>query len=194
MPQFFPTRHAFRQWLEHHHQTERELVVGFHRRDSGRPSLTWPESVEEALCFGWIDGVRHKLDDDRYTIRFTPRKPTSIWSRKNLATMERLLAERRVAPLGRRTYESRDKNKTNRYSFERDSTSFTPQQELAFRKNAKAWKFWEAQVPSYRKPATWWVVSAKQEATREKRLRTLINCSTKGLKIPPLRRPTDKQS
>lgn len=194
MPQFFPTRRDFRLWLEKHHATERELIVGFHRRESGRPSLTWPESVEEALCFGWIDGVRRKHDDHSYTIRFTPRRPTSIWSQRNLATMERLIAEGLVSSLGRKVYDSRDKAKTNRYSFERDAATFAAEQEHAFRKNAKAWKFWESQVPSYRKPATWWVISAKQEATREKRLQTLIDCSAKGLKIPPLRRPTDKQS
>jgi uncharacterized protein YdeI (YjbR/CyaY-like superfamily) len=194
MPQFFPTPTHFRDWLQKNHASERELIVGFYRKDAGKPSITWPESVEEALCFGWIDGIRRKHEDDRYTIRFTPRKPTSIWSKVNLTTMERLIATGRVAPAGMKVYEARDKEKTNRYSFERAEAALTPEQERRFRKNVKAWKFFEAQVPSYRKPATWWVVSAKQEATRAKRLDTLIECSAKGLKIPQLRRPGDEQS
>jgi uncharacterized protein YdeI (YjbR/CyaY-like superfamily) len=192
MPQFFATPKHFRDWLEKHHATERELIVGFYRKDSGKPSITWPESVEEALCFGWIDGIRRKHDNESYTIRFTPRKPTSIWSKINLATMERLIAAGRVAPAGVKIHQVRDRAKTNRYSFEREQADFSPEQMRRFRKNAKAWKFYEAQVPSYRKPATWWVVSAKQEATRVKRLDKLIECSAQGLKIPHLRRPGDK--
>jgi uncharacterized protein YdeI (YjbR/CyaY-like superfamily) len=192
MPHFFPTPKHFRTWLEKNHATERELIVGFYRKDCGKPSITWPESVEEALCFGWIDGIRRKLDDESYTIRFTPRKPSSIWSKINLATMDRLIASGRIAPAGKKVYESRDQAKTNRYSFEREASAFTPEQERQFRKHAKAWKFFEAQVPSYKKPAMWWVVSAKQEATREKRLAILIECSAQGLKIPQLRRPGDK--
>jgi uncharacterized protein YdeI (YjbR/CyaY-like superfamily) len=157
------------------------------------PSITWPESVEEALCYGWIDGVRNKLDDDSYTIRFSPRKTTSIWSKINLATIERLIAAGRIAPAGLKVYEARDKARTSLYSFEREASTLTPGEEKRFRKNAKAWNFFASQVPSYKKPAIWWVVSAKQEATREKRLTTLIDCSAKRLKIPQLRRPTDKQ-
>jgi uncharacterized protein YdeI (YjbR/CyaY-like superfamily) len=194
MPHFFPNPADFRKWLEKHHATEREVIVGFYRKETGKPSITWPQSVEEALCFGWIDGVRHKLDETSYTIRFTPRKPTSIWSKINLASMERLIASGRIAPAGLKLYESRDAKKTNLYSFEREQAAFTPAQEKLFRKNTKAWKFWERQVPSYRRPATWWVISAKQEATRERRLNTLIVSSAKGLKLPQLRRPTDKQA
>lgn len=193
MPQFFPTTKHFRAWLEKHHATERELTVGFYRKGCGKPSITWPESVEEALCFGWIDGIRRKLDDDSYTIRFTPRKPSSIWSKINLATIERLIASGRIAPAGMKIYEARDQAKTNLYSFEREDAAFTPKQLKRFRQHAKAWKFFEAQVPSYKRPATWWVVSAKQEATREKRLSALIECSAQGLKIPQLRRPGDKK-
>ena len=193
MPQFFPTPSHFRRWLEKHHATERELIVGFYRKECGKPSITWPESVEEALCFGWIDGVRHKLDSDSYTIRFTPRKPSSIWSQKNLATIARLVEQRRIAPAGLKIYESRDQKKTALYSFERAEAKLSPPDEKRLRANAKAWKFWQAQVPSYRKPATWWVISAKQDATRRRRLETLIDCSQNGLKIPSLRRPTDKQ-
>lgn len=193
MPQFFATAQEFRKWLQKHHATERELIVGFYRKGCGKPSITWPESVKEALCFGWIDGVRRKHGDDSYTIRFTPRKATSIWSKINLATMERLIASVRVAPAGMKVYEARDKGKTNRYSFERGEATFTPEQEQRFRGNAKAWKFFEAQVASYRKPAIWWVISAKRESTPENRLKTLIDCSALDLKIPQLRRPGDKQ-
>jgi len=192
MPQFFATTELFRAWLRKNHAKERELVVGFYRKDSGKQSITWQESVEEALCFGWIDGVRHKHDELSYTIRFTPRHPNSIWSQINLATMERLIKEGRTAPAGMNVYEARSADKTLRYSFERSGAAFTPAQESQFRSNAKAWAFFEAQVPSYKKPATWWVLSAKQEATREKRLNTLIECSAKGAKIPQMRRPADK--
>jgi uncharacterized protein YdeI (YjbR/CyaY-like superfamily) len=193
MPHFFATPKHFRDWLEKYHATERELTVGFYRKGCGKPSITWPESVEEALCFGWIDGIRRKLGDESYTIRFTPRKPTSIWSKINLATIERLIASGRIAPAGMKIYEVRDQARTNLYSFEREDAAFTPKQLKRFRKYPKAWKFFEAQVPSYKKPATWWVVSAKQEATREKRLNALIECSAQGLKIPQLRRPGDKK-
>ena len=193
MALFFPTPADFRAWLKTNHTSERELVVGFYRKGCGKPSITWPESVEEALCYGWIDGVRRKLTDESYSIRFTPRKPTSTWSRINLASMDRLLAAGRVAAAGRNVYESRNTEKTSLYAYEREHANLSPEQEKLFRKHAKAWKFWEAQVPSYRKPATWWVVSAKQDATRQKRLQQLIDCSAKGLKIAQLRRPTDKQ-
>jgi uncharacterized protein YdeI (YjbR/CyaY-like superfamily) len=192
MPQFFATAKLFRAWLLNNHATEREIIVGYYRKDSGKPSMTWAESVEEALCFGWIDGVRRKHDDLSYTIRFTPRRPNSIWSQINLATVERLIIAGRMAPAGMKAYEARDAEKTMQYSFERATAAFTPEQESRFRKNAKAWKFFEAQVPSYKKPATWWVLSAKQEATREKRLNTLIECSAKGEKIAQMRRPSGK--
>ena len=167
--------------------------MGFYRKDSGRPSITWPESVEEALCFGWIDGVRRKIDDESYTIRFTPRKPTSIWSNINVATMEKMLAAGRVADAGIRAYKARNAKKTGIYAFERAEAKFTTEQERAFRKNPKAWKNFHAMQPSYRRTATYWVVNAKQEATRQKRFQTLIACSAKGLKIKSLRRPEDKQ-
>lgn len=193
MALFFPTPADFRAWLKTNHQSESELIAGFYRKGCGKPSITWPESVEEALCFGWIDGIRRKLTDDSYSIRFTPRKPTSIWSKNNLTIMERLIAERRVAAAGRKVYEARNKDRTNLYSFERDAAHLSAEQESLFKKNAKAWNFWQAQVPSYRKPATWWVISGKQQETRARRLRELIECSGKGVKIRSLRRPTDKQ-
>lgn len=193
MARFFPTPADFRKWLEKHHATERELIVGFYRKGSGKPSITWPESVEQALCFGWIDGVRRKIDEVSYTIRFTPRKPTSIWSNINTKTMDRLIAEGHAAEAGLRAYKARDAKKTGIYAFERAEAQLSAEQEQAFRKNKKACKFFEAMAPWYRRTATHWVVSAKQEATRARRLETLIACSAKGLKIPTLRRPEDKQ-
>lgn len=192
MPLFFPTPHDFRKWLEQNHARETELVVGFHRKESGKPSITWPESVDEALCFGWIDGVRRKLDDTSYSIRFTPRKTASIWSKINLAKMNALIAAGRVAPAGIKIFEARDRAKTNLYSFEREAAKLTAAQEKQFRKIGKAWKFWTSQPPGYRKTATHWVTSAKQEPTRDKRFAILLDCSANNLKIPALRRPGEK--
>jgi uncharacterized protein YdeI (YjbR/CyaY-like superfamily) len=187
-PKFFATPDEFRAWLAQHHDTADELLVGFHKKASGTPSLTWPESVDEALCFGWIDGVRRSVDDDRYTIRFTPRRARSIWSQKNLARYRELDAEGRVQPAGRDAFESRDEARTRQYSFEQDAAEFTPAQAKAFRANKAAWAFFRAQPPSYRKPATWWVVSAKKEETRARRLATLIDDSARGERIKQLRR------
>ncbi len=150
--------------------------------------MTWEESVEQALRFGWIDGVRRSLGDDAYTIRFTPRRARSIWSAKNLRTMARLIGEGLVAPAGLAVYEARDVAKTNRYSFERDDAALAADQEKAFRRNRKAWTFFESQPPSYRRPAIWWVVSAKKPETQAKRLAQLIADSEAGLRIAHLRR------
>ncbi|HEX6588395.1 MAG TPA: YdeI/OmpD-associated family protein [Longimicrobiales bacterium] len=185
---FFASGAEFGAWLREHHGTEAELLVGFWKIGSGRPSMTWPESVEQALCYGWIDGVRRSLGDDAYTIRFTPRRSGSIWSAKNLATMRRLLDAGRAAPAGRAVYEARDEAKTNRYSFERAVIAFEPQQEKLFRRNRKGWAFFESQPPSYRKPAIHWVVSAKKPETRAKRLAQLIADSEAGMRIAQLRR------
>ena len=187
-PRFFATPADFRAWLEENHARKAELVVGFWKKASGEPSITWEESVVEALCFGWIDGVRRTIDDDAYTIRFTPRRPKSIWSARNLKTMQALIEEGRVAPAGLAVYEARDEAKTNRYSFERDSVAFDEEQERTFRKNRKAWDFFQSQPPSYRKPATHWVVSAKKPETRAKRLAQLIADSAAGLRIAQMRR------
>jgi uncharacterized protein YdeI (YjbR/CyaY-like superfamily) len=187
-PRFFATPDAFRAWLAQHHDSADELLVGFHKKASGAPSITWPESVDEALCFGWIDGVRRSIDDDRYTIRFTPRRARSIWSQKNLARYRELDTEGRVEPAGRRAFEGRDEARTRQYSFEQDAAEFTAAQAKAFRANTDAWAFFRSQPPSYRKPATWWVVSAKKEETRARRLATLIDDSTRGVRIKQLRR------
>jgi len=189
-PRYFSNPAQLRQWFERHHADADELLLGYHKRATGRPSVTWPESVDEALCFGWIDGVRRSVDDDRYTIRFTPRRARSIWSKKNLARMEELIAAGHVHPAGLRAYETRDHERTNQYSFEQEHTAFDADQEREFRANKKAWEFFSQQPPSYRKPATWWVTSAKRADTKARRLATLIDDSAHGRRIKHLRRPT----
>ncbi len=189
-PTFFATPAEFRQWLERHHQSERELLVGFYKKSSGRPSITWPESVAEALCFGWIDGVRRSIDDESYSIRFTPRKKGSIWSAVNMRLAEELIRDGRMQPAGLAAWEARDPAKSAVYSFEqREAAQLAPDMEARLRDNAQAWKFWQAQPPGYRKTATFWVMSAKRPETRAKRLQTLIDDSAAGLRIGLLRRP-----
>lgn len=185
---FFATPTEFGRWLELHHASAGELIVGFWKKGSGHPSMTWEESVEQALRFGWIDGVRRSLGEKAYTIRFTPRRAGSIWSAKNLRTMTRLIEQGRVAPAGLAVYAARDVAKTNRYSFEQEDAALSAEQEKRFRMNRKAWTFFESQPPSYRRPAIWWVVSAKRAATQEKRLAQLIADSAAGLRIAMLRR------
>jgi uncharacterized protein YdeI (YjbR/CyaY-like superfamily) len=187
-PRFFVTPEKLRAWFEQHHATSEELLLGYHKVGTGKRSVTWAESVDEALCFGWIDGVRRSIDDGRYTIRFTPRRARSVWSRKNLARYAELEAEGRVHASGRRTFDARDEELTGQYSFEQDKAEFTREQARTFRANRKAWAFFQSQPPSYRTPATWWVVSAKKEETRARRLATLIDDSARGERIKPLRR------
>lgn len=189
-PTFFPTPEDFRAWLEEHHESESELWVGFYKVGTGRPSITWPESVDEALCFGWIDGLRKRLDDESYVIRFTPRRPTSNWSAKNLARIEELIAEGRVRPAGLAIYEARDPEKSRIYSFERrKEAKLDADQEARLRANEAAWEFFRSQPPGYQRTSIHWVISAKREETRTRRLNTLIEDSAAGLRIAPLRRP-----
>jgi uncharacterized protein YdeI (YjbR/CyaY-like superfamily) len=188
-PIFFATADAFGAWLEEHHETARELVVGFHKKGSGKPSITWPESVEQALRFGWIDGVRRSLGDDSYTIRFTPRKPASNWSQINVATVERLKAQGLMAAAGLRAYEARRSERTGIYSFERrEAATLPPEFEERLKGNAAAWEWFAARPPGYRRTATHWVVSAKRDETRRRRLQQLIDCSAEGRNVPPLAR------
>jgi uncharacterized protein YdeI (YjbR/CyaY-like superfamily) len=187
-PRFFATPGQLRAWFEQHHASHDELLVGYHKVGTGKRSVTWAESVDEALCFGWIDGVRRGLDDDRYTIRFTPRRARSIWSQKNLDRYAELDAAGRVRPAGRRVFDERDEARTRQYSFEQNEARFTREQTRTFRANREAWAFFQAQPPSYRKPATWWVASAKKEETRSRRLATLIADSARGERIKQLRR------
>ncbi len=158
--------------------------MGFHKVASGRPSITYDESVEEALCFGWIDGVRRRIDEDSYSMRFTPRVRKTYWSDVNLERFERLRAGGKVASAGLEAFERREVDVDRRYSFERDKIDFTNEQKAVFRAKKRAWAFFEAQPPGYRKVATWWVVSPKREATRQAHLETLIAHSAKGERLP----------
>jgi uncharacterized protein YdeI (YjbR/CyaY-like superfamily) len=188
-PLFFASAAGFRRWLMQHHASERELWVGFYKKGSRRASITWPESVDEALCFGWIDGVRKTLDEQSYMIRFTPRKKGSIWSDVNTRRAQALVRSGRMQPPGLRAFKARDPEKAGRYSFEqRPAPQLGEAAEARFRANAEAWRFFQSQPPGYRKIATWWVVSAKQESTRERRLQILIDDSAAGRRIGPLRR------
>ncbi|HVR97245.1 MAG TPA: YdeI/OmpD-associated family protein [Thermoanaerobaculia bacterium] len=183
-PRFFATPAEFREWLEKHHTTARELWVGFYKRDSGKPSITWPESVDEALCVGWIDGVRKRIDDESYKIRFTPRKASSNWSAVNIKRIQELIDQGRVLPAGREALAKRKEEKSGIYAYEqRKSASLDPAAEKQFRAHKAAWEFFQAQPPGYRQVITWWVVSAKREDTRQKRLATLIETSAKGRRI-----------
>jgi uncharacterized protein YdeI (YjbR/CyaY-like superfamily) len=182
---FFPTPARFRAWLTTHHAKQTELWVGFYKRESGKPSITWPQSVDEALCFGWIDGLRQSIDATSYRIRFTPRKPTSTWSAINIKRMSALLAENRVASAGQRAFAERNDAKSKTYAYENKDLELPPAYESRLRKNKKASKYFDEQAPSYRKAARRWIMSAKQEATRESRLNTLIECSAKQSFIPP---------
>jgi uncharacterized protein YdeI (YjbR/CyaY-like superfamily) len=186
-PTFFATPAAFRAWLEANHATASELLVGFYKTSSKRPSITWPEAVDEALCFGWIDGRRKSLGDIAYTIRFTPRKPTSIWSAINVAKVAALRKAKKMRPAGEAAFAKRTAARTGVYSFERNAAaklSAAQAKRLAANKAAAAW--FAAQAPWYQRTATHWVISAKREATRERRLAELIRCCAAGERIGPL--------
>lgn len=185
---FFATPVAWREWLEKYHDQRQELLVGFYKKDSGKPSITWPESVDAALCFGWIDGVRRRIDDASYSIRFTPRRPRSTWSTVNIKRVEELTRLGLMHPAGIKAFEARREERSGIYSFEQQGIAFASGQEERFHANKSAWKFFESQPPWYRRTATFWVISAKREETREKRLATLIECSEQGQTIPPLTR------
>lgn len=186
-PIFFATPKAFRQWLKVNHSSVRELWVGFHKKGTGKASITWPESVDQALCFGWIDGLRKSFNAESYIIRFTPRKPTSIWSAVNTKRAQELIRLELMQPEGRKAFKNRDAKKSNLYSFERKNVSLGTACEKQFRANLNAWAFFQSQPPWYRKTATWWVLSAKQEETRQRRLAILISDSGANRRIAPLR-------
>jgi len=188
-PIFFATPAAWRAWLEQNHASAPEIVVGFYKRGSGRPSITWPESVDQALCFGWIDGVRRSLDTERYTIRFTPRAARSTWSTVNIERMNELMKLGLAHPAGRAAFAARDDKRSGIYAYEaRHRAAFDTDAERRFRSNTAAWRFFNEQAPWYRRTATHWVTSAKREATRLARLETLITHSAAGRRIPPLDR------
>jgi uncharacterized protein YdeI (YjbR/CyaY-like superfamily) len=181
---FFRSPSDFRKWLAQHHVTARELCVGYYKKNSGKRSITWSESVDEALCFGWIDGIRKSRDDLSYTIRFTPRKPKSTWSAVNIRRVQELARDRRMQPAGRKAFERRTPEKSGIYSYEnRKNAVLNKSAEKQFRSSHAAWDFFQAQPPSYRQTAIWWVVSAKKEETRQTRLKKLIGNSACGKRL-----------
>jgi len=179
-PKFFRTPEDFRIWLEKNHTTATELWVGFYKRDSGKRSITWPESVDQALCFGWIDGVRKRVDEISYQIRFTPRRRGSIWSATNIKRAKELVEQNRMRPTGLRAFAARIENKSGIYSYEQRTTELEESHATHLKKNKAAWNFFQIQPPSYRKMISWWIVSAKKEETRMARLAKLISESAKG--------------
>jgi uncharacterized protein YdeI (YjbR/CyaY-like superfamily) len=187
-PTFFRSAAAFRKWLQEHNATKQELLVGFYKTGSGKPSVTWPESVDEALCFGWIDGVRKRVDDVSYTIRFTPRKSSSTWSSINIKRVAALAKEDRMTPPGLKAFAARRENKSGIYSYEQRPDELVAPYAGLLAKNARAARFFAQQAPSYRRAAIWWVISAKKEETRLKRVQTLIELSGKGELIPQFMR------
>ncbi len=185
---FFMSREDWHAWLEKNHAIADEQWVGFHKTWSEKAGITYREALDEALCFGWIDGLR-RGGHAAWSIRFTPRRPDSVWSAVNMARIEELIAERRVTPAGLAAYQSRNPENRGAYSYERRDAALSPDYEKRFRAEKEAWAWFEAMPHSYRQPAVWWVMSARQAATRERRLATLIADSAAGRKIKPLRRP-----
>jgi uncharacterized protein YdeI (YjbR/CyaY-like superfamily) len=186
-PTFFRTPSAFRKWLEKHHAKADELLVGFYKKDSGKPSITWPESVDEALCFGWIDGIRKSIDDISYTIRFTPRRSGSIWSSVNIARAQALIELGKMQPAGLKAFEVKKENKSGIYSYEQRSATLEEPYARLLKKNKTAWDFFQSQPASYQKAVSWWIVSAKKEETRISRVEKLAVCSAKGQRIPEMK-------
>ena len=195
-PKFFPTPGEFRVWLARHHDSARELVVGFYKKDSGKPSITWPEAVDEALCYGWIDGVRKSLDETRYTNRFTPRRPRSAWSAVNVARVAELTKLGRMQPAGLAAFAKRTPERTGIYSHEQARPDeLDAACARTFRADEKAWAFFQAQPPGYRKLMARWVMEAKREETRQRRLAALVEESAQGRRVDPLlgtRKPTKR--
>jgi uncharacterized protein YdeI (YjbR/CyaY-like superfamily) len=183
-PRFFKIPTDFRKWFEAHHASVPELWVGYYKKDSGKPSITWPESVDEGLCFGWIDGIRKSIDDLSYKIRFTPRKPRSTWSAVNIKRAQDLLEQGLMQPAGLKAFQARQEHRSGIYSSEQRNPELPDQYLKKLKKNLAAWKFFQAQPPSYRKAVNWYVLSAKKEETRLKRLDKLIEYSVQGQRIP----------
>ena len=189
-PTFFATPSEFRRWLEEHHATARELWVGFYKKGSRRASISWAEAVDEALCFGWIDGVRKGIDDVSYCIRFTPRKRRSVWSTVNVKRVEELARLGRMHPAGLAAFEERAEERSGIYSYEQEkSVALDEPYARELRANEKASNFFTSQAPWYQRAAAWWVMSAKKEETRRRRLATLIEDSEQGRTVAPLTRP-----
>jgi uncharacterized protein YdeI (YjbR/CyaY-like superfamily) len=192
-PLYFAAPAELREWLSRHHEDETELIVGYHKRGTGRPSLTWTESVDEAICFGWIDGIRRRVDDERYQIRFTPRKTGSIWSAVNIAKVAELTVQNRMTPAGVRAFAARRTERSGIYSHEqRADAALTEEQITTFQADAAAWQWYCAQPPWYRRATAHWVLSAKQQTTRDRRFGQLVADSVAGRNVAPLIRRTGK--
>ena len=179
-PTFFAKQSDFREWLQKNHDKETELLVGFYKVGSGKSSMTWSQSVDEALCFGWIDGVRKSINNESYQIRFTQRKSTSVWSAINIKKIEELTRQGLMQPAGLASFEKRKESKSKIYSYEKDEVELTQSLKKQFKENKKAWDYFQSLAPSYRKVSAHWVMSAKQETTRIKRLNQLISDSAAG--------------
>ena len=180
---YFRTPADLRQWFAKHHETATELQVGYYKKGSGKASITWPESVAEALCFGWIDGIRKSVDEDSYTIRFTPRKRTSTWSSVNIKLAQELIAQSLMQPAGLAAFKARREYRSGIYSYEQRTADLPEPYLSRLKKHKAAWKFFESQPPGYRKIVMWWIVCAKREETRQKRLERLIAESAAGRRI-----------
>ncbi len=185
---FFATQYDFRNWLKDNHDKAEAVWVGYYKKASGKPSMTWSESVDQAICYGWIDGIRKSIDDISYKIRFTPRKPGSVWSAVNIRKVEELTKNGLMQPAGIAAYDKRSVEKSKIYSYEQKNASLPEAYEAKIKANKNAWTFFRALAPSYKKASIWYVVSAKKEETRLRRLDILIESSENGEKIPPLRR------
>ncbi len=179
-PIYFESPAQWRAWLEQHHASESEVQVGFYKKDTGRQGMTWSQAVDEALCFGWIDGIVRRVDDQRHQQRFTPRQAKSTWSAVNIDKVERLTAEGRMADAGLRAYAARSEENSRIYAFEQEAVELPPDALDRLRADKEAWRFWESRPAGYRRVATWWVVSAKRPETRERRLATLIEDCAAG--------------
>lgn len=187
-PLFFASTEAFRRWLRRHHDREEVVWVGYHKVATGKPSMRWEESVRAALCYGWIDGLTKSIDEERYMRRFTPRRPGSHWSKKNIRMARELLEAGRMHPAGQAAFERRDPDNSGQASFESDRhTELDPAYRRLIRANEAAWTFFSDLPPGYRRTSVHWVMSAKQESTRQRRLQVLIESSAAQQKIPPLR-------
>lgn len=182
-PTFFANTDEFRKWLEANHQKESELIVGYYKVGTKRPSMTWSESVDEALCFGWIDGVRRSIDNEAYCNRFTPRSPKSNWSAVNIAKVEELIRVGKMTPAGLAAFEKRKEARSEIYSYENRPEKLSTEMEAKFRENSAAWNYFDVQAPSYKKTIVYWIMSAKQEATRNSRLEKLIAASAERKRV-----------
>ena len=185
---YFEYPEDFRAWLEAHHAEQDHLWVGYYRKATGKPSVTWEETVDEALCFGWIDGIRKRVDEESYTIRFTPRRSGSVWSNRNMERYAAMVGMQKIAPAGAAAFERRQEARTGTYSFEQaEPPALSAGFAERFRANTAAWADWEGRPPGYKRRATHWVMSAKREETRERRFATLLEDCAAGRKVKPLR-------